>query len=115
MQSPRHRLQHAPLNFVRHGSGIHVSSAANFRDDNLSTVLVTPPMMVTVTPTLILVTMPMAVVLDSDRLADVRALGLGDPFGPGFPLQSPLRSDFRCNPYRLRSLTLTARSACQKG
>ena len=28
---------------------------------------------------------------------------------PGFPLQSPLRSDFRCNPSRLRSLTLAAR------
>ena len=31
---------------------------------------------------------------------------------PGFPFQSPLRSDFLCNPSRLRSLTLTARSAC---
>ena len=30
---------------------------------------------------------------------------------PGFPLQSPLRSDLRCNPSRLRSLTLTSRSA----
>jgi len=33
---------------------------------------------------------------------------------PGFPLQSPLRSDFRSNPSRLRSLTLAARSACRK-
>ena len=32
----------------------------------------------------------------------------------GFPLQSPLRSDFRSNPSRLRSLTLAARSACQR-
>ena len=48
--------------------------------------------------------MPMVLVLDADRLAEVRALDLGDPFGPGFPLQSPLRSDFRCNPYRLREL-----------
>ena len=28
----------------------------------------------------------------------------GDPFGPGSTLQSPLRSDFRCDPCRLRSL-----------
>ena len=27
----------------------------------------------------------------------------GDPFGPGSSLQSPLRSDFRCDPCRLRS------------
>ena len=60
--------------------------------------------MLTVTPTPMLVMMPMVSVLNTDRLADVRALDLGDPFGPGFPLQSPLRSDFRCNPYRLRSL-----------
>ena len=32
---------------------------------------------------------------------------------PGFPLQSPLRSDFHCNPSRLRSLALAARSACR--
>ena len=34
----------------------------------------------------------------------------GDPFGPGSPLQSPLRSDFRFYPYRLRSLALAAHS-----
>ena len=81
-------------------------------------MLVTTPMMVMmvmmVTPTSMMVTVPMVSVLDTVRLADVRALDLGDPFGPGFPLQSPLRSDFRCNPYRLRSLTLTARS-CPPG
>ena len=33
----------------------------------------------------------------------------GDPSGPGSTLQSPLRSDFRCDPCRLRSLALTAR------
>ena len=27
----------------------------------------------------------------------------GEPFGPGSSLQSPLRSDFRCDPFRLRS------------
>ena len=67
------------------------------------------------TPTPMLVMMPMVLVLDTDRGAGCLTLGLGDPFGPGFPLQSPLRSDFRCNPYRLRSLTLTARSACPPG
>ena len=72
-------------------------------------------LMLMLTPTPMLVTMPMVSVLDTDRLADVRALDLGDPFGPGFPLQSPLRSDFRCNPYRLRSLALPARSACPPG
>ena len=42
---------------------------------------------------------------------------LGDAFGPGYPLQSPLagaRSDFRFYPYRLRSLALPARSACHR-
>ena len=76
-------------------------------------VLAVPLLMLTPTP--MPVTMPMVSVLDTDRLADVRALDLGDPFGPGFPLQSPLRSDFRCNPYRLRSLALPARSACPPG
>ena len=39
----------------------------------------------------------------------------GDAFGPGSPLQSPLAGapgNFRCDPYRLRSLALPARSAC---
>ena len=39
----------------------------------------------------------------------------GDAFGPGSPLQSPLADapgNFRCDPYRLRSLALPARSAC---
>ena len=40
----------------------------------------------------------------------LRAIPSGDPFGPGSPLQSPLRSDFRFHPYRLRSLALAARS-----
>ena len=78
-------------------------------------MLMAVPLMLTVTPTPMLVMMPMMLVLNTDRLAIVRASDLGDPFGPGFPLQSPLRSDFHCNPYRLRSLALPARSACPPG
>ena len=40
---------------------------------------------------------------------------LGDPCGPGFTLQSPLRSDFRCNPYRLRSLRSLRAPLAKKG
>ena len=60
----------------------------------------------------------------ADDVGDDRAdygHGCGSPYDkagraasrPGFPLQSPLRSDFRCNPSRLRSRPLTARSACR--
>ena len=44
-----------------------------------------------------------------------RLRSLGDAFGPGSPLQLPLADapgNFRCDPYRLRSLALPARSAC---
>ena len=41
---------------------------------------------------------------------------LGDPpSGSRSPLQSPLRSDFHCDRYRLQSLSLLARCACQEG
>ena len=53
-------------------------------------VLAVPLLMLMLTPTPMPVTMPMVSVLDTDRLADVRASGLGDPFGPGYPLQSPV-------------------------